>query len=136
MPDLLANQFPLKDETYIIIGAAMEVHNHLGGGFLENVYHEAFEIELNKQSIPYLRQPSIDIIYKGHKLSKHYFPDFVCFDSVIVEFKALSELTTDHEAQVLNYLKATGMKVGLLFNFGERSLKYRRLISPEYYLIK
>lgn len=127
------NQFPLKDETYAIIGAAMEVHKALGCGFLEAVYQEAFEIELNEQSIPYLREQPITIIYKGHKLLKQYLPDFICFDAVIVEFKALSELTKDHEAQVLNYLKATGMKVGLLINFGERSLKYKRLIAPEHF---
>jgi len=133
MPDLLENQFPLKDETYVIIGAAMEVHKILGCGFLEAVYHEAFEIELNEKSIPYLREQPLNINYKGYKLSKQYFPDFICFDSVIIEFKALSQLTNDHEAQVLNYLKATGKKVGLLINFGERSLKYKRLISPDYF---
>jgi len=131
--DLLNEDFPLKKETYNIIGAAMEVHKYLGCGFLEAVYHEAFEIELKEQSIPYFREQPINITYKGHKLSKQYFPDFICYDSVIVEFKALSQLTNDHETQVLNYLKATGKKVGLLINFGERSLKYKRFISPSHF---
>ena len=132
--DLLNEDFPLKNETYAIIGAAMEVHKHLGCGFLEAVYQEAFEIELNEQSIPYFHEQPVNISYKGHKLSKQYFPDFICYGSVIVEFKALSQLTNDHEAQVLNYLKATGKKVGLLINFGERSLKHKRLIAPDYFL--
>lgn len=125
--------FPLKDETYALLGAAMEVHKHLGCGFLEAVYQEAFEIELNEQLIPYFREQPVIISYKGHKLTKQYFPDFICYGSVIVEFKALSQLASEHEAQVLNYLKATRKQVGLLINFGERSLKYKRLIAPKYF---
>jgi GxxExxY protein len=133
MPNLLEEDFPLKDETYMIIGAAMEVHRYLGCGFLEAVYQEAFEIELNEKGILYEREVPLDITYKKRKLSKQYFPDFICYNSVIVELKALSELTKDHESQVLNYLKATGKKVGLLINFGERSLNYKRLITTKYF---
>ena len=106
----------------------MEVHKELGCGFLESVYQEAFEIELQKQNIPYEREKLLNIYYKGIKLNKRYSADFVCYDKIVVELKALSALTTDHEAQVLNYLKVTGLKLGLLFNFGSRSLQYKRLI--------
>lgn len=130
MPNLLNNDFPLKNETYAIIGAAMEVHKELGCGFLENVYQEAFEHELKIQGIPYRREDKLEILYKDLTLTKHYYADFICFDAVIVELKALSELSSEHESQVLNYLKATKHKVGLLINFGENSLRYKRLISP------
>ncbi|MCW3787745.1 GxxExxY protein [Plebeiibacterium sediminum] len=130
MPNLLNHEFPLKKETYTIIGAAMEVHKELGCGFLENVYQEAFEYELKTQRIPYKREEKLEIKYKGLTLTKHYYADFICYDSVIIELKALSELSGEHESQVLNYLKATKNKVGLLINFGEKSLKYKRLISP------
>jgi GxxExxY protein len=130
MPNLLNNEFPLKKETYAIIGAAMEVHKELGCGFLEQVYQEALENELKIQSIPYKREEKLEVNYKGRTLTKHYYADFICFDSVIVELKALSELSGEHESQVLNYLKATKLRVGLLINFGEKSLRYKRLISP------
>jgi GxxExxY protein len=117
-----------KDEVYRIIGAAMEVHKVLGCGFLEAVYQEALELEFQFQQIPYKREAKLKIYYKGHLLNKFYEADFICYDSVIVELKALSALTSDHESQLLNYLKATGMKVGLLINFGEKSLKYKRMV--------
>ena len=117
-----------KDESYKIIGAAMEVHKELGAGFLESVYQEVFELELKKQNIPYEREKWLNIYYKGQKLKKHYTADFVCYDHIIVELKAMNELTTDHEAQVLNYLKASQHKLGLLINFGTKSLQYKRLV--------
>jgi GxxExxY protein len=126
MPDLLENAFLFKDETYAIIGAAMEVHKQLGCGYLEAVYQEAFEIELKLQRINYSREQPLIIEYKGYTLKKQYIPDFICYEKIIIELKALSELNGEHEAQVLNYLKATGYKVGLLINFGETSLKYKR----------
>ncbi len=126
MPDLLENVFLFKDETYAIIGAAMEVHKQLGCGYLEAVYQEAFEIELKLQRINYSREQPLIIEYKGYTLKKQYIPDFICYEKIIIELKALSELNGEHEAQVLNYLKATGYKVGLLINFGETSLKYKR----------
>ena len=133
MPNLLDQEFPLKNETYAIIGAAMEVHKHLGFGFLEAVYQEALEIEFLKQEIHFVCQAPLNIIYKDIKLSKQYFADFICYDSVIVELKALSELTTDHDAQILNYLKATNKKVGLLINFGKPSLQYKRIVTTNYF---
>ncbi len=114
--------------TYEIIGAAMEVHATLGPGFLESVYQEAFAIELLSRKIPFDTEKRIDIIYKGVKLEKHFVADFICDNHVIVEIKALSALTNEHQAQVLNYLKATGIKVGLLINFGSNSLEHKRLI--------
>ena len=118
----------LKEESYKIIGACMEVHKDLGAGFLESVYQEAMEIEFHKQSIPYCRESVLSIYYKGQRLNKHYIADFICYDKIVVEIKALGELNTDHQAQVLNYLKATGLKLGLLINFGTRSLQYKRLV--------
>jgi len=123
MVDLL-----LKDEVYKIVGACMEVHKQLGNGFLEAVYQEALEEELKIQGIPFVREKQLRIKYKGKTLKKYYISDFVCFDNVVVELKALSKLTNDHEAQVLNYLKTTGIKVGVLVNFGTRSLQYKRLV--------
>jgi len=122
------NDIIFKEESYKIIGAAMEVHKELGAGFTEPVYQEALEIEFTLQNIPYYRQKNLNIFYKQQKLTKHYLADFVCFDNIIVELKALSELTGDHEAQVLNYLKASKFKLGLLINFGTKSLQFKRLI--------
>ena len=117
-----------KTETYKIIGVAMEVHKELGPGFLEAVYQEAFELELQRQDIPYEREKLLNVFYKGKKLKKHYSADFVCYDKIVVELKALGELSSDHEAQVLNYLKTSKLKLGLLLNFGTKSLQYKRLI--------
>ena len=117
-----------KDECYKIIGACMEVHKILGNGFLEAVYQEALAKEFGLQSIPFEREKQITISYKGDILNKQYLADFVCFDKIIVELKALSALSSEHESQLLNYLKATGFKLGLLINFGEKSLKYKRTV--------
>jgi GxxExxY protein len=112
--------------TYAIIGAAMEVHRQLGCGFLEPVYQDALAIELANQTIPFQRAPKLTITYKGCALESYYRPDFICFDSVIVELKALGRLSSTEEAQVINYLKVTGYHTGLLLNFGSRSLEQRR----------
>ena len=122
-----------REEVYQIIGAAMEVHKILGAGFLEAVYQEALEKEFMLRNIPYEREKHLKIFYKGQELSKFYVADFVCFDNIIVELKALSALTNDHLAQVLNYLKATGNVIGLLINFGQRSLEYKRVILSANY---
>jgi GxxExxY protein len=133
MVNLLKQQELLyKDEAYEIIGAAMAVHRELGPGFLEAVYQEALEIEFQLRDIPYDREKQLNIDYKGHTLSKHYNADFVCYDKIIVETKAQYELTNIDEAQVFNYLKATGHKLALLINFGEKSLKYKRIVTTKY----
>jgi GxxExxY protein len=118
----------VDQRTYKIIGAAMEVHKELGSGFLEAVYQEALEKELNSRQIPFQAQPVVQIYYKSEPLKKNYQPDFVCFDGVLVEIKALTTLSGTEEAQMINYLKATGINVGLLINFGRKSLEYKRFV--------
>jgi len=114
-------------QTYAIIGAAFEVHRVLESGFLEAVYQEALAVELQWRGIPFKREVSLPIKYKGETLSCTYRADFVCFDNIIVEIKAQNALTTTEQAQVLNYLKATGCERGLLINFGAPSLDCKRL---------
>jgi GxxExxY protein len=114
--------------TYAIIGAAMEVHGQLGCGFLEPVYQEAMEIELTSRSVPFRRQVGLGLLYKGRPLSCAYKADFVSFEDVIVELKALARLSGVEEAQVINYLKATGLHLALLLNFGCTSLQYKRFV--------
>ncbi len=118
--------------TYKIIGAAMEVHSELGAGFLEAAYQESLAIEFGLQDIPFRREVELPIHYKGHRLKTPYRADFICYDqAVIVETKALSRLSGKEEAQIINYLKATGIEIGLLINFGEESLKYRRFVLTQ-----
>jgi GxxExxY protein len=115
-------------KTYAIIGAAMEVHKELGSGFLEAVYQEALEREFTYQEIPYKSQPPVRIEYKGKPLKKAYEPDFICYDDVIVEIKAMDKLYSNEHAQIINYLKASKLKVGLLINFGSKSLESKRFV--------
>ena len=117
-----------KDEVYQIVGAAMDVHKELGCGFLEAVYQEAFEIELKGRNIPFESQKKLAILYKGRRLEKEYFADVVCYDKIIVELKALDRLSSKEESQILNYLKASGLKVGVLINFGAPSLEWKRFV--------
>jgi len=120
----------LKDEVYAVVGAAIEVHRELGHGFLEAVYQEAMEIELSDRDISYVPQLSLPIYYKGKRLQKEYVADLVCYDQVIVELKALTQLTGKEESHILNYLKATGLRVGLLINFGSTGrLEWKRFVK-------
>jgi GxxExxY protein len=113
-----------KEEVYRIIGAAMEVHRELGCGFLEAVYQEALEIEFQMRQLPHQREVKLQIYYKKQLLKKHYEADFICFDKIVVELKALSALTSEHESQLLNYLKATDMRIGLLISRSLLSLYF------------
>lgn len=119
----------MNDErTYKVIGAAMEVHRELGAGFLEAVYQSALETEFKTQRIPFESQPNVKVLYKGNLLDKFYQPDFICFDELIIEIKAINHLSGIEESQLINYLKAAGLKVGLLINFGQKSLEYKRMV--------
>lgn len=114
--------------TYRIIGAAIEVHRELGPGFLEAVYHDAMAVEFRRCQIPYRSQVALPIRYKGEQLRCSYRADFICFDEVLVELKALRTLSGIEEAQVINYLKASEIRVALLFNFGGPWLTHQRLV--------
>ena len=116
-------------ESYRIIGACFEVYNEMGCGFLEAVYQECLERELAAQGIPFCARSRLKISYKGELLHKKYIPDFVCFDKILMELKAVDELNNHHRAQVHNYVKATGFRLGLLVNFGHYpKLEYERIV--------
>lgn len=114
-------------QTNAIIGAAMAVQGELGSGFLEAVYQAALEKEFQRRDIPYEREKRLPVHYRGEVIAD-YQADFLCFEDVVVELKALQKLSGDEEAQVINYLKATGLNQGLLINFGSGSLKYKRFV--------
>lgn len=115
-------------QTFAILGAAMEVHSVLGSGFLEAVYQEALAVEFAERLIPYEREVAIPIKYKWETLYCTYRADFVCYGEIIIEFKAIERITSVEEAQVLNYLKATGFKRALLLNFFPQRLAYKRFV--------
>ena len=120
----------LKDESYAVIGAAMEVHRVLGPGFLEKVYQEAMQLELSALRIPFEAEKPIGIEFKGQCLTQKYYADLVCFEQIIVEMKALKQLSGKEDAQLLNYVRATGFKVGLLINFGSHGkLEHKRFVG-------
>jgi GxxExxY protein len=114
--------------TYAIIRAAMEVHKTLGLGFLEAVYHESLPIEMSLKNIPFAHEVDLPITYKNRELKTAYRADFICYESVIVEIKALKNLTGVEESQLINYLKATNLGLSLLINFGHTSLEYKRYV--------
>ena len=118
-----------EEETYKIIGACMKMHKNLGSGFLESVYQEVLAKEFTKEDIPFKEQKKLNLFYEGEKLDKYFKADFLCYDKIIVELKSVSFLNKSLEGQVINYLKATNKEVGLLINFGEKSLKWKRFIN-------
>jgi GxxExxY protein len=118
-----------KDESYQIMGACFEVYKDKGAGFLESVYQECLEIELELCGIPFKPQAELELRYRGRLLRQKYIPDVICFDRIIIELKAVKALTDEHRAQVYNYLKATGLRLGLLVNFGHYpKLEYERIV--------
>lgn len=132
-PQMNANERELifKEEVFRIIGAALEVSNHLGCGFLEAVYQEALGIEFAERRIGHEPQKRITISYKDTVLRKEYVADFLCQDRIIVEIKAIKAITGVEEAQLLNYLKATGLPLGLIINFGSKKLEWKRYANTK-----
>ena len=121
-----------KNEVYAIIGSAMEVYNTLGPGFAEPVYQEAFRIEMTNRHIPVKAQQELVVLYKGKPLEKTYIADYVAYEKIIIEIKNLEQLGSREEAQLLNYLKATSLPLGLLINFGALAdLEWKRMVSTE-----
>jgi GxxExxY protein len=119
----------LKQEGYELVGAAMEVYNVMGSGYLEDVYQECLERELTLRTIPFESQPQLDLYYKGEKLGRYYRPDFYVYDGIVVELKAVKKLGRDEMAQILNYLKGAEKRVGYLLNFGSsRELEWKRFV--------
>lgn len=125
---LSANKKNPDSETYEIIGPSMSVHNELGAGFLESVYQEALEMEFQTKGIPYCKEKELPVFYQGKQLKTYFKADFICYGAIIVELKALQQLSGNEMAQVINYLKASGLSRGLLINFGSRQLQYKRLV--------
>jgi len=121
--------FLYKEETYKIIGAAMKVHNTLGCGFTEKVYQDALEVEFQKQGVPYVREPRLHVSYEGVSLATPFSPDFVCYEKVILELKAVREIEDMHRAQTMNYAKVGRFKVALLINFGDTLLQHERFAN-------
>lgn len=121
--------YKYQNETYNIRGCMMKVYNELGSGFLEKVYQEALEIEFQKAAIPFQKEVLLNISYRGIPLKQEYKADFLCYDKIIVELKAVSVLTDTHRAQVVNYLKATNQDLGLLVNFGASELQIERIFN-------
>jgi len=118
-----------KEESFKIIGACMKVHRSLGAGFLEAVYEEALEKEFQIQNIPFKKQVKLELFYDNQKLQKHYRADFVCYDMIILEIKAVVQIPIVFNAQLKNYLKCTKMELGILINFGTPSLTYKRILN-------
>ncbi len=117
-----------KDESYQVMGACFEVYRHIGRGFLEAVYQECLEIEFAERSVPFRSQPELQIVYKGRVLEQFYKADFVCYEKIVIEIKSVVQLADEHRAQVINYLRATRMRLAILVNFGSYpKLQYDRI---------
>ncbi|RDY58090.1 GxxExxY protein [Flagellimonas nanhaiensis] len=122
------SQIIYKHESYFVIGLCMDVHNELGKGFSEAVYGDALEIELKSNGVPYQREAKFNINYKGEILRHHYFADFVMDNKIILELKAVEKISSGHVKQTLNYLAASELKLGIIVNFGEDQLTYKRVL--------
>jgi GxxExxY protein len=126
----MGTQIVFKEESYKIIGACFEVYKEKGNGFLEAVYQECLSIEFTEQDVPFVEKPRLRLDYKTRELNQTYEPDFLCFEEIIVEIKAVKQLADEHRAQVINYLKATGKQLGLLVNFGHYpKIEHERFVN-------
>lgn len=125
---MVRNDLLFREEVHDIIGAAMAVHRYFGCGFTEKVYQDALEVEFADKNIPYRREVELHAIYNGKRLNATFKPDFICYDRIVVELKAVKELDDMHRSQAINYGKIAGSDVALLINFGEMSLKFERYI--------
>jgi len=131
MKTVINDKYKHSDLTGKIIGAAMEVHKHLGNGFQEVIYQRALSIELNMQNIQHIREQEMDLSYKGYDIGKRRV-DFFIEDKIMLEIKAVKELEDVHLAQAINYLEAYGLEIGLLINFGNTSLQFKRVMKPNH----
>ena len=128
-PKRKMSEIIFKEESYLVMGACFEVYKQMGCGFLEPVYQECLEKELLIRAIPFRTQVELELRYKTEPLKQKYKPDFICYDKIILEIKSLKSLNDEHRAQVYNYLKATGFKLGLLVNFGHnQQVQYERIV--------
>jgi GxxExxY protein len=128
----METEIVFKEESYKIVGACFEVYREKGCGFLESVYHECMEIELPLQGVPYVSKKPLQIEYKCNPLRTVFEPDFLCYDKIILELKAVTELTDEHRAQLQNYLKATGLRLGILANFGHYpKMQLERIVTHD-----
>jgi GxxExxY protein len=129
---MISEELLYKDEVYAIIGAAIEVHKELGNGFLESVYEEALKIELAARNIPFQTQVRLPVYYKGQLLGKEFVADCIAYNLIILELKCVSRLSGTEQAQIINYLKATGLQLGLLINFGSTGiLDWKRFVNTQ-----
>ena len=127
---MTADRMVFREESYQIMGACFEVYKEKGNGFLEAVYQECLAMELAEQQIPFDEKPRLRLEYKARPLKQEYEPDFLCFEEIILEIKAVKQLTDEHRAQVINYLKATGKQLGLLVNFGHYpKIEHERFVN-------
>ena len=127
----MSPEITFKNESYKIVGACFEVYNHMGHGLLEAVYQECLAMEFADQGVPFVEQPQLKLKYKAKPLKQGYQPDFLCFGEIIVEIKSAKNLTDEHRAQTINYLKATGKKLALRVNFGHYpKLESERFLAP------
>ncbi|MBO4673565.1 MAG: GxxExxY protein [Bacteroidaceae bacterium] len=123
------NNLIFKEESYAIIGAALEVHKQLGCGFVEKVYQDALEIEFELRGIPFKREKHLPVFYKGKQIKHDFFVDFICYDKIIIECKAVSEILDIHKIQTLNYIKINNLRLGIIINFSNQSLEHKRIVN-------
>ncbi len=128
--DVSSEKLVFRDESYAIVGSCFEVYKEKGNGFLESVYQECLQKEMSWRGVSFSEKPRLQVYYKGHALNQWYEPDFLCYERIILEIKAIKKVTDEHRAQLINYLKATGLRLGLLVNFGHYpKIEHERLLN-------